>query len=51
MSNKNLEMMKKIIEDKKKASANQNSKGRPQKSIGGAQKARISTKNGGVFDK
>jgi len=50
MSNKNIEMMKKIIEEKKKKSAQQGSGLRPQKNIGNAQKAVRNTKQGGLFD-
>lgn len=49
--NKNIELMKKIIEEKNKASANQGSKKRPSKSIGNSQKGFNNTKHGGVFDK
>lgn len=51
MSEKNIEMMKKIIEEKKNKSSMQGSIPKPQKSIGGARKARINKKSGGVFDK
>lgn len=51
MSDKNIEMMKKIIEAKKKKSAEQKGNGRPAKSMGGAKKASINKKTGGLFDK
>lgn len=49
--NKNMELMKKIIEEKKKESAIQGAKKRPSKSIGSSNKGFNNTKNGGVFDK
>lgn len=52
MSDKNIEMMKKIIEEKKKKSAEQSGSMRADKSIGSKRKAsRSSKKTGGVFDK
>lgn len=52
MSNKNIEMMKKIIEEKKKKSAEQCSNARPEGSIGELRKAHRNTKKtGGAFDK
>lgn len=48
---KNIEMMKKLIEEKKKKSAGQGLSKRPQKSIGKSHKAFKNVKNGGVFDK
>lgn len=51
MSEKNLEMMKKLIEAKKMKNSQKNSLGRPEKTIGTSKKASISTKKGGVFDK
>jgi len=52
MSDKNIEMMKKIIEEKKKKSAEQNGSMRADKSIGSQRKAnRSSKKTGGLFDK
>ena len=51
MSDKNLEMMKKLIEAKKMKGSKSGSLGRPEKTIGASKKARISTKSGGVFDK
>lgn len=52
MSNKNLEMMKKLIEEKKNKSLGQNGSKRPQKSIGGTNKGFTKGSNGGgLFDK
>lgn len=52
MSNKNLEIMKKLIEEKKKKSSSQNGTQRPQKAIGGANKGFTKGGNGGgLFDK
>jgi hypothetical protein len=51
MSEKNIEMMKKIIEAKKNKSSKQGSKLKPDKNIGGSRKAIKSNKNGGLFDK
>lgn len=51
MSDKNVEMMKKIIEEKKKKSSQQGSLKRADKSIGKSQGAFKNTKQGGVFDK
>jgi hypothetical protein len=52
MSDKNIEMMKKLIEEKKKKSSKQNGNARADKSIGSKRKAnRNSKKTGGVFDK
>jgi len=50
MSDKNIEMMKKLIEEKKKKSSQQGSNLRPQKNIGGTSKAKINKKTGGLFD-
>lgn len=50
MSDKNIEMMKKIIEAKKKKSSEQGSNLRPEKNIGTTKKARINKKTGGLFD-
>ena len=50
MSNKNVEMMKKIIEEKKRKSAQQGSALRPEKNMGSAKKAVRNTKQGGLFD-
>ena len=53
MSDKNIEIMKRIIEEKKKKSSEQGSIGRPDKGKGkGPTSKGFSTnKNGGVFDK
>lgn len=52
MSNKNLEMMKKLIEEKKKKSSSQGNSERAQKSIGGTNKGFTKGSNGGgLFDK
>ncbi|MDP4179345.1 MAG: hypothetical protein Q8900_13560 [Bacillota bacterium] len=51
MSDKNIEMMKKIIEAKKKKSAEQGTIQRPAKNIGSSRRGHSNTKQGGVFDK
>jgi len=52
MSSNNIEMMKKIIEDKKQKSSEQGGSLRPDKVIGKQRKAARSTKKtGGLFDK
>jgi len=52
MDNKNIEMMKKIIEEKKKKGLEKSSQQRAQKSIGqGRSAGRSSKKTGGLFDK
>lgn len=52
MSDKNIEMMKKIIEAKKKKSAEQGGNLRPDSEIGRERKAFKNTKKtGGAFDK
>lgn len=52
MADKNIEMMKKIIEAKKKKSAEQSGSGRAEKNIGSARKgSRSNKKTGGLFDK
>lgn len=51
MSDKNIEIMKKIIEDKKKKSSEQGSISKPDKVIGGSRKAFHNRKQGGLFDK
>ncbi|MDP4090815.1 MAG: hypothetical protein Q8930_16315 [Bacillota bacterium] len=51
MSDKNMEMMKKLIEEKKKKSSEQGSSLRPERSIGTGRKGRINKKQGGQFDK
>lgn len=51
MSEKSIEMMKKLIEEKKNKSSKQGSKLRPGKITGtGAKKAIRNTKKGGLFD-
>lgn len=52
MSNNNLERMKKLIEEKKKISGQQGGVNeKPSQKLGNAQKAFISKKRGGFFDK
>jgi hypothetical protein len=51
MSDKNIELMKKIIEEKQKESSKQGSNKRANKSIGSSKKAFKKNKKGGVFDK
>ena len=51
MSEKQIEMMKKIIEEKKKKSSEQGSISRPLKKIGESSKAHRNKKTGGLFDK
>ncbi|WP_291583422.1 hypothetical protein [Clostridium sp. UBA6640] len=51
MTNKNIEMMKKIIEEKKNKSSKQNGTQRAEKSMGQLRKGKSSKKTGGVFDK
>lgn len=52
MSDKSIEMMKKLIEEKKKKGSMNGNGLRAEKSIGSASKAsRSSKKTGGVFDK
>lgn len=48
---KNIEMMKKLIEEKKKKGQNTKNNTRAAKTIGHASKARRSNKGGGFFDK
>ena len=50
MSEKNIEMMKKLIEEKKKKGSQQQSTLRPDKNIGNTQKAKRNKKTGGLFD-
>lgn len=50
MSEKSIEMMKKLIEEKNKKNIKQGSGLRAEKSIGGSQKAFRNKKSGGVFD-
>lgn len=49
--NKNMEMMKKIIEEKKKKSANSKNTSKAQKSIGSSSKGVKVGNGGGLFDK
>ncbi|KAJ49038.1 hypothetical protein BD780_003310 [Clostridium tetanomorphum] len=51
MSDKNIEMMKKLIEAKKQKANKKGNFLKADKSIGGARKANISKKTGGLFDK
>lgn len=51
MSDKNIEMMKKLIEEKKKKGMQQNSTLRPERSIGEFRKGGARKKQGGMFDK
>lgn len=51
MSDKNIEIMKKIIEAKKKRSSEQKCSLRGKKNIGSTRKANINKKTGGLFDK
>lgn len=52
MSDKNIEMMKKLIEAKKKKSSGQGSKLRPERNIGESRGGFTkNTKQGGQFDK
>lgn len=48
---KNIEMMKKLIEEKKLKSSQQSSQLRPNKKIGSSKKAFRNNKTGGLFDK
>ena len=50
MSDKNIEMMKKLIEEKKKKGAQNGGTLRAEKNIGNTKKARINKKTGGLFD-
>ena len=51
MPDKNIELMKKIIEAKKNSSRTPNSTDKPQKIIGSTHKAFKNLKQGGIFDK
>jgi hypothetical protein len=51
MSDKSIELMKKLIEEKKNKGANSGIGKRPDKSIGNTQKGFNNKKTGGVFDK
>ncbi|MBC2581233.1 hypothetical protein [Clostridium sp. DJ247] len=50
MSDKNIEMMKKLIEEKKKKSLQNGANLRPDKKIGNTKKAIRNKKTGGLFD-
>lgn len=50
MSDKNIEMMKKLIEEKKKKNSQKGAALRPEKNIGKTKKAVINNKTGGLFD-
>ena len=50
MSDKNIELMKKLIEEKKKKNLQKGNNLRPDKSIGYGQKAIRRKKQGGLFD-
>lgn len=49
--NKNIEIMKKLIEEKKSKSTNSNKGIKPQKSIGKVSKGARTGNGGGLFDK
>lgn len=51
MNNKNIEMMKKIIEDKKQKGSNSNNTRKAQKVIGKASKGVKVGNGGGLFDR
>lgn len=51
MTDKNIELMKKIIEEKRKESSKQSSTARASKSIGNSKQAFRNNKKGGLFDK
>lgn len=51
MQDKDIEKMKKIIEDKKKRGSKNTFEKLPDKNIGGSRKAHKNKKTGGVFDK
>jgi len=51
MTNKNIEMMKKIIEEKKNKSSKQNGMQRAEKSMGQQRQGKSSKKTGGLVDK
>lgn len=50
MSDKNIEMMKKLIEEKKKKGSMKSNTLRPDKTIGTSKKAIRNKKTGGLFD-
>lgn len=51
MSDKNIDLMRKLIEAKKKNAAPQGPTAKPQKNIGSSHKAFKNKKQGGLFDK
>lgn len=51
MSDKSIELMKKLIEEKKNKGVDKGVNNRPHKVIGSVQKAYHNAKQGGVFDK
>ncbi len=51
MNEKNIEMMKKLIEEKKEKGNGKGSYLRADKTMGKTKKAKISKKSGGLFDK
>ncbi|WP_171011374.1 hypothetical protein [Haloimpatiens lingqiaonensis] len=51
IENKNIEMMKKLIEEKKRKASQGGNSLRPERSIGGTRKAIRNKKTGGLFDK
>ena len=51
MSDKNIEFMKKLIEEKRKKSSKQGSSKRADKSIGNSKQGFRNSKKGGLFDK
>jgi len=51
MSDKSVELMKKLIQEKKKKGTYKGGNKRPTKVIGNTQKGYDNTKQGGVFDK
>ncbi|ABS39907.1 hypothetical protein [Clostridium botulinum] len=51
MKESTIEKMKKIIEENKRKSSQNNSKLRAEKNIGGSRKAIRNKKTGGLFDK
>ena len=50
MSEKSIELMKKLIEEKKKKNLQKGNNLRPDKNIGNGQKAFRNKKTGGLFD-
>ena len=51
MSDKSIELMKKLIQEKKNKGVDKGGNNRPNKVIGNKQKGYNNTKQGGVFDK